>query len=158
MREWNEVRLAKVSALAQSSARVRLRGIVPAPISLPLQENGDGGFIITFLIIFLITFPLTDTFEASTICSINQAFERGQEESAMQQRFYSRLALRTLLKLRTCAEGSIAREWTCWKPRSKAHDRAASDRPPTIQRTLYNTTCGRTVALRDLMPFLTSAW
>ena len=74
----------------------------------------------------------------------------------MQQRVYSRLVLRTLLKFRTCAEGWIAREWTCWKPRSKTHDRTASDRPPTIQRTLYNTTCGRTVALRDLMPFLIS--
>jgi hypothetical protein len=75
----------------------------------------------------------------------------------MQQRVYSRLALRTLLKFRTCAEGWAAHEWTCWKPRSKTHYRIASDRPPTIQRTLYNTTCGRTVALRDLMPFLTSA-
>jgi hypothetical protein len=75
----------------------------------------------------------------------------------MQQRVHSRLALRTLLESRTCAEGWIAREWTCWKPRSKAHDRIASARPPTIQRTLYNTTWERTVALRDLTPFLTSA-
>jgi len=76
----------------------------------------------------------------------------------MQQRVHSRLALCTLLKLRRCAGGSYARKWTCWKPRSKTHDRIASGRPPTIQRTLCNTTCGRTVALRDLMPFLTSAW
>jgi hypothetical protein len=75
----------------------------------------------------------------------------------MQQRVYSRLALRTLPKLQTCAEGWIAREWTCSKARSKAHDRTVSDRPPTIQWTLYNTTCGRTVTLRDLMPFLASA-
>jgi hypothetical protein len=73
----------------------------------------------------------------------------------MQQRVHSRVALRTLLKVRTCAEGWIAREWTCWKPRSKTHDRTAPDRPPTIQRTLCNTAGGRTVALRDLMPFLT---
>jgi hypothetical protein len=37
----------------------------------------------------------------------------------MQQRVLSRLALRRLLKFRTCAEGWIAREWTCWKPRRK---------------------------------------
>jgi hypothetical protein len=76
----------------------------------------------------------------------------------MQQRVHSRLALRTFLKFRTCAEGWFAREWTCCKPRSKTRKRIASGRPPTIQRTLCNTTCGRTVALRDLMPFLTSAW
>ena len=74
---WTEVRLAKVSALAQSSTRVRLRGILPARISLPLRHNVYGQFIITFLIIFLIAFLLTDTFEASTICSISQTFERG---------------------------------------------------------------------------------
>jgi hypothetical protein len=75
----------------------------------------------------------------------------------MQPRVHSRLALRTLLKFRTCAEGWIACEWICWKPRSKTHDRTASGRPPTVQQTLCNTTRGRTVALRDLMPFLTSA-
>jgi len=75
----------------------------------------------------------------------------------MQQRVHSRLVLRTLLKLRRCAEGWFARERTCWKPRSRTHDRTASARPPTIQRTLCNTTGGRTVALRDLMPFLASA-
>jgi len=37
----------------------------------------------------------------------------------MQLRVHSRLTLRTLLNLRKCAEGSFAREWTCWKPRSK---------------------------------------
>jgi hypothetical protein len=41
----------------------------------------------------------------------------------MQQRVLSRLALRTLLKLRTCAEGWIALELTCWKPRSKTAGR-----------------------------------
>ena len=74
----------------------------------------------------------------------------------MQQRVHSRLALRTLLKFRTCAVGWLAREWTCWKPRSKTHDRIASGRPPTFRRTRCNTTCGRTVALRDLMLFLIS--
>jgi hypothetical protein len=57
----------------------------------------------------------------------------------MQQRVHSRPVLRTLLKLRTCAEGWIARDWTCWKPRSKNHHRIASGRPPTIQRTLCST-------------------
>jgi len=76
----------------------------------------------------------------------------------MKHRVHPRLALRTLLKFRTCAEGWIAREWTCWKPRSKTHDRTVAVKPPTIQRTLCNATHGRTVALRDLMPFLTSAW
>jgi hypothetical protein len=76
----------------------------------------------------------------------------------MQKRVHSRLALRTLLKFRSCAEGWIAREWTCWKPLSKTLDGNASGRPPTIQRTLHNTTCGRTVARCDLMPFLTSGW
>jgi hypothetical protein len=37
----------------------------------------------------------------------------------MQQRVHSPVALRTLLKFRTCAEGWLAREWTGWKPRSK---------------------------------------
>jgi hypothetical protein len=76
----------------------------------------------------------------------------------MQQRVHTRLALRTLLKLRRCAEGWFAREWTCWKPRSKSHDRTVSGRPPTIPRTQCNTTCGRTIALRELMPFLTRTW
>jgi hypothetical protein len=76
----------------------------------------------------------------------------------MQERVYSRLALRTLLKLRRCAEGWFAREWTYWKSCSKARERTFSDRPPTIQGTLCNTICGRTVALRDLTPFLTSGW
>jgi len=70
----------------------------------------------------------------------------------MQQRVCSRLALRTLLKFRTCAEGWIAREWTCWKPRSKTHDRTASDRPPTIQRTLSNTVSGRNDVVRHWVP------
>jgi hypothetical protein len=60
----------------------------------------------------------------------------------MQHRVHSRLALRTLLKFRRCAEGRLAREWTCWKPRSKAHDRSASDRRPTNPETLYNTEQG----------------
>jgi hypothetical protein len=34
----------------------------------------------------------------------------------MQQCVHSRLALRTLLKFRTCAERLIACEWTCWGP------------------------------------------
>lgn len=76
----------------------------------------------------------------------------------MQQRVYSRLALCTFFQSPTCAEGWIVREWTCWKPRSKTHDRTASGRPSTIQWTLYNTTCGRAAPLRELMPFLTSAW
>jgi hypothetical protein len=75
----------------------------------------------------------------------------------MEQRVHSRLALRTLLKLRTCAERWFAREWTCWKPLSKTQYRTTSNRPPTIQRTRCYTTGGRTVARRDLMPFLTSA-
>lgn len=40
----------------------------------------------------------------------------------MLPRVYSRIALHTLLKLRTCAEAWVAREWTCRKPRSKTHD------------------------------------
>jgi len=40
----------------------------------------------------------------------------------MQQRVYSRVALCTLFKFRACTEGWLAREWTCWKPRSKSHD------------------------------------
>lgn len=75
----------------------------------------------------------------------------------MPQRVHSRLALRALLKFRMCAEGRTVREWTCWKPRGKTHDRIASNRPPTIQRTLCNMTWGRTAALRALMPFLPSA-
>ena len=75
----------------------------------------------------------------------------------MQQRVHSRLALRALLKLRMCAEGRIARVRTCWKPSTKTHDRIASNRPPTIQRTRCNMTWGRTAALRGLMPFLPSA-
>jgi hypothetical protein len=80
-----------------------------------------------------------------------------ERESAMRQRVYSRIALRTLLKFRTCAEGWVARERTCWKRRSKTHDRTASDRPPTIQRTLHNAPQGKTIARRDEMPNLTGA-
>ena len=72
----------------------------------------------------------------------------------MQQRVHSRLALRTLLNFRRCAEGGIAREWTCWKPRNKTHDRTVSGRPPTVQRTLCNTAQGKTIARRDGMPYL----
>ena len=75
----------------------------------------------------------------------------------MQQRVHSRLVLRPLLKLPSCVEGWFARVRTCWKPRNKTHDRIASNRPPTIQRTLCNMTWGRTAALRALMPFLPSA-
>jgi hypothetical protein len=75
----------------------------------------------------------------------------------MQQRVHSHLALCTLLKLRRCAEGWIAREWICWKPRSRTHDRTASARPPTIQRTLCKTASGRNDVVRDWVPFLTSA-
>ena len=150
--------MAKVSALAQYSTRVRLQGIVPARISLPLRQNVDGGFIITCLITFCMPFLLTNTFEASTFSAVGQVQWQSQEGGVMQERAHSRLTLRTLLECRTCTEGRIAREWTCWKPRGKTQDSTASSRPPTIQRTLYNTTCGRTVALRELMPFLTSAW
>jgi hypothetical protein len=52
----------------------------------------------------------------------------------MQQRVHSRLALRTLLKSRTCTEGWIAREWTCWKPRSKTHDRTLAE---IIQKEIH---------------------
>ena len=76
----------------------------------------------------------------------------------MQQRVHSRLALRTLLKFRTCAEGRFGREWTCWKRRSKTHDRTASGRSPTIQRTLCNTASGRNDVVRNGLPFLTCAW
>jgi hypothetical protein len=69
----------------------------------------------------------------------------------MAQRVHSRLALRTLLKLRRCAERWFAREWTYRKPHSKTHERTFPNRPPTIQRTLYNTTGRRTVTLRDLV-------
>ena len=75
----------------------------------------------------------------------------------MQLRVHSRLALRTLLKFRMCAEGRIARVRTCWKPSRKTHGRIASNRPPTIQGTRCNVTWGRTAALRALMPFLPSA-
>ena len=76
----------------------------------------------------------------------------------MQQRVHSRLALRILLKLRWCAEEWFAREWTCWKPCSRTHNRTASGRPPTIQRTLCNTASGSGDVVRNGMPFLTSAW
>ena len=75
----------------------------------------------------------------------------------MQQRVHSRLALRVLPKLRLCAEGGIAREWTCWKPRNKTHDRIASNRPPTIQWTMCSMPWGRTAGLHALMPFPPSA-
>jgi len=89
-----KVRLAKVSALAQSPSRVRLRGILPARISLPFRENIDGGLVIAFLIIFLITFLLTRTFEARTMCSPSQAFERSQEgeRNATTRSLLSRVA------------------------------------------------------------------
>ena len=113
--------------LGQSSTGVRLRVILPARIKLPLRRNVDGQFIIAFLITLLITFLLTSTFEASTICSISQAFERGQEgeRNAAARLLPSRIA--HAAKFRTCAEGWIAREWTCWKPRSRTHDRIASN-------------------------------
>jgi len=76
----------------------------------------------------------------------------------MQLRVHSRLALRTLLNLRKCAGGWFAREWTCWKPRSKTHDITASGRPPTIPRILCNTASGRNDVVRNWVPFLTSAW
>ena len=41
----------------------------------------------------------------------------------MQHSAHSRAALRTFLKFRTCAEGWLAHEWTCWKPPCKAQDR-----------------------------------
>jgi hypothetical protein len=108
---------------------------------------------------FLARFPIDNQYDRGTqFPQLAKLVSEAKREGATQQRAHSRLALCTLLKFRTCAEGRIAREWTCWKPRSKTHDRVASSRPPTIQRTLYNTTCGRAVALRDSMPFLTSAW
>jgi len=76
----------------------------------------------------------------------------------MQQRIHSRVGLHTLLKFRRYAEGWIAREWTCWKPRSKNHERTFSDRPPTIPRTLSNTASGRNDAVRNGVPLLTRAW
>jgi hypothetical protein len=76
----------------------------------------------------------------------------------MQQCVHSRLALRTLLKFRTCAEGWIAREWTCCKPRSKTHDRAVPGRSATIQRTLCDTASGRDDVVRNGLPLLTRAW
>ena len=76
----------------------------------------------------------------------------------MRERVHSCLGLRTLLKLWKCAEGSVAREWTCWKPRSKTHERTVSAKPPTIQRTLCNTASGRNDVVRNWVPFLTSAW
>ena len=76
----------------------------------------------------------------------------------MQQSVHSRLAMRTLLKLRRCAEGWFAREWTCWKPRSKNHERTFSDRPPTIPRTLCNTASGRNDVVRNWVPYLIRAW
>jgi hypothetical protein len=45
---WTEVRLAKVSALAQSSTRVRLRGIVPARISLAMGQDIPLNFLVSF--------------------------------------------------------------------------------------------------------------
>jgi hypothetical protein len=75
----------------------------------------------------------------------------------MPQSVHSRLAMRTLLKLRRCAEGWFAREWTCWKPRSETRERIASGRPPTIPRTLCNTASGRNDVVRNGVPFLTSA-
>jgi hypothetical protein len=66
----------------------------------------------------------------------------------MAKRVHSRLALRTLLKLRTCAEGWFAREWTCWKPHSKTHKRTFPNRPPTIQGRLSNTASGRNDVVR----------
>ena len=47
-----------------------LWGIFPARISLPLRQNVDSTFIITFLIIVVISFLLTDIFEASTISAV----------------------------------------------------------------------------------------
>jgi len=56
------------------------------------------------------------------MCQSAKLVGEAKRESAMQQRVHSRLASRTLLKFRTCAEGWIAREWTCRKPRRKTHD------------------------------------
>jgi hypothetical protein len=75
----------------------------------------------------------------------------------MPQCVHTRPALRTLLKPRRCAERWFAREWTCWKPRGKTHERTFSDRRPTILRTLCNTASGRNAVMRNGVLFLTSA-
>ena len=66
----------------------------------------------------------------------------------MEHCVHSRLALRTLLKLRRCAEGWIAREWTCWKPHNITHKRTFPSRPPAITRTVCNTASGRNDVVR----------
>jgi hypothetical protein len=53
---------------------------------------------------------------------------------------HSRLALRMLHEFGRCAEGSIAREWTCWKPRSRAPEGLPSDGPRTIPQRPCRTT------------------
>ncbi len=75
----------------------------------------------------------------------------------MPQGVHSQLALGTLFKLRRCAEGWFAREWTCWKPDSKTPERTFSDWRPPIPRTLCNTASGRNDAARNRVPFFTSA-
>jgi hypothetical protein len=53
---------------------------------------------------------------------------------------HSRLTLRTLLKFRRCAEGSIARKRTCWKLRSRAPEGPPSDGPRAIPHRPCSTT------------------
>jgi len=74
----------------------------------------------------------------------------------MHKSVHSRLPLRTLPKFRKYAEGCFAREWTCWKPRSKNREGTFADRPPTIPRTLSNTEAGRNNLVRNRVPFYTS--
>jgi hypothetical protein len=76
---------------------------------------------------------------------------------ALSQSVHSRLALCKLLKLRRCAEGWLAREWTYWKPRNKTRERTFSDRHPTIPRAVCNIASGRNAVVRNGVPFLTSA-
>jgi hypothetical protein len=76
----------------------------------------------------------------------------------MPRSVHSRLALRTLRKLRKCAEGWFAREWTCWKPRTKNPETTVPDRPPTIPRTLSNTKAGRNDGVRYGASSHASCW
>jgi hypothetical protein len=73
----------------------------------------------------------------------------------MPKSVYSRLPLRTLLNPQRCAKGWFAREWTCWKPRTKNPETTVSDRPPTIPRTLSNTQAGRNGLVHSRLPFHT---
>jgi hypothetical protein len=45
---WSEVRLEKASALAQSSTRMRLRGVLPGRISLAVGQDMPLDFFASF--------------------------------------------------------------------------------------------------------------